>query len=96
MSTEQNMIGKSVLDYWQILVSGVLIIVGYVKMGGRVDNNMAKIQDTTDSQEKAETKLTDHDVRIAVIESNIDGIRQASKSHAESVGKIFELLRKKD
>jgi len=31
-----------------------------------------------------------------VIESNIDGIRQASKSHAESVGKIFELLRKKD
>ena len=95
MSAEQSIMGKTVVEYWQIVVTGIVVVISYIKMGGKVDVTASRMDDILTGQVKNEDKINEHDVRIGKIETNIEGILKASDRHADSVAKIFDLLRDK-
>ena len=95
MSAEQSIMGKTVVEYWQIVVTGIVVVISYIKMGGKVDATASRMDDIITGQGKNEDKINNHDVRLGILESNITEIKDSSKEQARSVAKIFDLLRDK-
>jgi hypothetical protein len=95
MSAEQSIMGKTVVEYWQIVVTGIVVVISYIKMGGKVDVTASRMDDIITGQGKNEDKINNHDVRLGILESNITEIKDSSKEQARSVAKIFDLLRDK-
>jgi len=95
MSADQSIMGKTVVEYWQIVVTGIVVVISYIKMGGKVDVTASRMDDIITGQGKNEDKINNHDVRLGILESNITEIKDSSKEQARSVAKIFDLLRDK-